>query len=70
MRILGIVLIIAGILVLAVPYISFSHEKKILDVGPIHATKTEKETIPISPIVGIVVTLAGVAVVVAGAVKK
>ena len=49
---LGIILIIFGAIALAYQGISYTTQKKVLDLGPIHATKEEHRTIPLPPIVG------------------
>ncbi len=70
MRILGIVLIIAGLLTLALPYITFTTQEKILDIGPIEAVAEKKERIPVSPIVGTVILLAGAGITIATVMGK
>ena len=52
MRILGVVLIVLGILALIYQGVTYTTHKKVLDIGPIQATKEEHNTIPIPPIVG------------------
>jgi len=69
MRIVGIVLICIGLLALALPYITFTKQEKVLDIGPIEAVAEKKERIPISPIIGVVVLLAGAGIVIASARK-
>jgi len=48
MRLLGIVLIVVGILALAYQDMTDTTHKKVLDIGPIEATKEELNTIPIN----------------------
>ena len=50
--VLGVILIILGVFALAYQGITFTTHKKVLDVGPIQATKEEHKTIPLPPIVG------------------
>jgi hypothetical protein len=69
MRIVGIVLICIGLLTLALPYITFTKQEKVLDIGPIEAVAEKKERIPVSPIIGAVVLLAGGGIVIASARK-
>jgi uncharacterized membrane protein YidH (DUF202 family) len=64
MRAFGIVLIVIGLLALALPYISFTRQEKVLDIGPIEAVKEKRETIPIPGIVGLAAVVAGTAIVV------
>lgn len=70
MRTLGIVLIVIGILALALPYMTFTKKEKVLDVGPIEAVTEKKESVPVSPIVGGVILLAGAGIVIASVSKK
>lgn len=70
MKILGIILIVVGLIALAFPYVNITREKKILDIGPIEAVSKEKESYPISPLIGIAGIVAGTVIVVAGTRKK
>lgn len=70
MRTLGIILIVVGLLALALPYVSFTKKEKVLDIGPIEAVKEKQERVPVSPIVGGVVLLAGAGIVIASAARK
>jgi uncharacterized membrane protein len=63
---LGIVLIVLGVLALAYQGITYTTHKKILDVGPIQATKEEHNTIPLPPIIGGLALIGGIVLVVAG----
>jgi uncharacterized membrane protein YidH (DUF202 family) len=65
MRIVGIVLICIGLLALALPYVTFTKKEKVIDIGPLEAVAEKKERIPISPIVGAVVLIAGAGIVIA-----
>ena len=69
MRIVGIALICIGLLTLALPYITFTKQEKVLDIGPIEAVAETKESIPVSPIIGVVVLLAGAGILIASARK-
>jgi hypothetical protein len=60
----GLVLIILGIVSFAYQGISYTTQKKIVDIGSIHATADEKKTIPIPPVFGWVTLLGGVAIVI------
>jgi hypothetical protein len=62
----GIVLIVLGVIALTYQGITYTTQKKVLDVGPIHATKDEHRTIPLPPIVGGVALLGGIALLFAG----
>jgi uncharacterized membrane protein HdeD (DUF308 family) len=62
MKIAGIVLIVLGILALAYQGITYTTHKKVLDIGPIQATKEEHNTIPIPPILGVLALIGGVVI--------
>jgi drug/metabolite transporter (DMT)-like permease len=65
-RILGIVLIVIGVISLAYQGITYTTQKKIIDMGPIHATKDEHHTISLPPVIGIVALIGGAVVLVLG----
>ena len=65
MRAFGIVLIIAGIVALIYGGFSYTHQKKVVDIGPIEARTTERETFPVPPIAGGAAVLAGIVMVLA-----
>ena len=67
MKLIGIVLIVFGIVALALGGISYTDREKVVDLGPIEATAERRETIPLSPIVGIGAIVAGVALTAIGA---
>jgi hypothetical protein len=62
----GLALIVIGIVSLAYQGITYTTHKKVLDIGSLHATKEEKNTIPLPPILGVVSLLGGVALVIFG----
>jgi hypothetical protein len=66
----GIVLVVLGALALAYQGITYTRQKDVLDVGPIHATEDTKQRIPLPPIVGGIALLGGVGLLVAGARQK
>jgi hypothetical protein len=57
---------VLGVIALAYQGITYSTQKKVLDIGPIQATKTEHNTIPLPPIVGGVALIGGITLLVAG----
>ena len=65
--IVGILLIILGIIGFAVGGVSFTHEKKDVDLGPVQISHQQKQTVPISPILSTIALVAGVGLVVVGA---
>lgn len=66
----GIVLIIVGIAGFAMGGISFTHEKKDVDLGPVQIQHKQKETMPISPILSTLALIGGIGLVVAGSRSK
>jgi hypothetical protein len=49
--------------------ISYTHEKKDIDMGPLQVTQKETRTVPISPIASTVAVVAGVVLVIVGSRK-
>jgi uncharacterized membrane protein YidH (DUF202 family) len=62
--ILGIVLLVVGIIALGYQGISYTTQKKVVDLGPIQATKEEHHNIP--PIVGAIALIGGLVVLFTG----
>ena len=65
--ILGIVLVILGVFALAYQGITYTKREKVVDLGPIHATKDTTETIPLPPILGGLALVGGIVLVAVGA---
>jgi hypothetical protein len=59
--VLGVILIILGIVALAYQGITYTTHKKVLDIGPIQATKEEHKTIPLPPVLGGIALVGGIA---------
>lgn len=57
---IGLALLVLGILVLVYQGIGYTQHKDLVDVGPIHATKDEHETIPLPPILGAIALVGGI----------
>lgn len=68
--IVGIILIVLGIVGFAVGGVSFTHEKKDVDIGPVQVSHKQTKTVPISPIFSTVSLIAGLGLVVVGARSK
>ena len=62
----GIALIVLGALALAYQGITYTTREKVIDLGPIEATKEERKTIPLPPILGGVALAGGIALLLAG----
>jgi hypothetical protein len=61
MKLLGGVLVVLGLVALLYGGVSWTRKDKVVDAGPIEITADKKESIPISPIAGGVMLVAGVA---------
>jgi uncharacterized membrane protein YidH (DUF202 family) len=66
----GIVLIVLGIIGFAVGGISYTHEKKDIDMGPLLVTHQETRRLPISPIASTAAVVAGIVLVIVGSRKS
>jgi len=63
---LGIILIVLGLFGLAWGGFTYTTTEKIVDIGPIHATREKEHSIPLPPIAGAVALIGGVALLVTG----
>lgn len=68
--VVGTLLIILGIIGFALGGVSFTHQKKDVDVGPVQLSHKEINTVPISPILSTISLIAGVGLVVVGVHNK
>jgi hypothetical protein len=64
--VIGILLVVLAIVGFAVGGISFTHQKKDVDVGPVQLSHQQTSTIPISPILSTISLIAGLGLVVVG----
>ena len=69
LMLVGIALILLGILGLSYNRIAYTSKEKILDIGPIEATAEKEKSIPLPPLLGGLVLVAGIGLV-AAAYKK
>jgi hypothetical protein len=70
LTIIGILLIVLGLVGYATGGISFTHEKKDVDLGPVQISHKTQDTLPLSPILSTISLVAGLGLVVAGARAK
>ncbi len=70
MRIIGIVLIVVGILALAIPSFTFFTTERAVDTSFLSIDTKKPHTIILNPIVGIVATVAGIALMIVGSRKN
>ena len=68
--IVGILLVVLGIAGFAMGGISFTHEKKDVNLGPLQVSHEQKSTLPISPILSTLSLLGGLGLVFVGARSK
>jgi hypothetical protein len=60
-QVVGILLIVIGLVSLVWGGISWTREETVLDIGPIEATRSERETVPLPPVIGGLLLAGGVA---------
>jgi uncharacterized membrane protein YidH (DUF202 family) len=70
MKIAAIVLIVVGVLALAYGGISYTREKKVVDLGPLQATTKTRETIPLPPVLGVAAIAGGIVLLVVSGRKR
>jgi len=57
----GLVLIVLGVAALVYQGVTYTTQKKAVDMGPIQITEKQKHTLPVPPIVGGIAVVAGIA---------
>jgi hypothetical protein len=67
LRIIGVALLVLGLLALAYQGITYTKSEKVLEIGPITATKETKKTIPLPPVLGGAALVGGIVLLLAGA---
>jgi uncharacterized membrane protein len=60
LKIVGIILIVLGVVALIFQGITYTTQKNVINVGPIHATAEEKKTIPLPPVLGGIALVGGI----------
>ena len=63
---LGIILIALGLFGLAWGGFTYTTREKVVDIGPIHATRDKTHTVPLSPVFGAVALIGGIVLLAAG----
>ena len=63
---LGLILIALGLVGLIWGGFSYTTRKKVVDIGPIHATRDQTHNVPLPPIAGALALIGGVALLVTG----
>lgn len=62
MRIFGIILIVAGVLMLVINGFSYKTKKEVVDIGPLEINKTENKQVGWPNYVGALVAVAGIGI--------
>ena len=62
----GIILIVIGLIGLAWGGFNYTSREKVLDVGPIHATREETHHVPLPPVLGALALVGGVVLLMTG----
>lgn len=62
---LGIILIVLGLVGLAWGGFTYTTREKVVDIGPIHATRDETHNVPLPPIAGALALIGGIVLLVA-----
>lgn len=63
MKVAGIILIIAGVLMLIFRGVNFTTEKKVVDIGPLEINKKEKKSVGWPVYAGGIAVIAGIGLV-------
>lgn len=64
--IVGTILIIAGVIVLIYGSITYTTHKTLFKAGPVQATAKTHKTVPLPPVLGVVLLAGGIVLVVVG----
>ncbi|MEN6536242.1 MAG: DUF3185 domain-containing protein [Bryobacteraceae bacterium] len=67
---LGIILIVLGLFGLVWGGFSYTTREKVVDIGPIHATREKTHNIPLAPIGGALALAGGIVLLVVGRERK
>lgn len=58
--VIALILVVLGIIALAYQGFTYTTQKKVIDVGPIQATRQEHHSVPLPPIVGAIALVGGI----------
>jgi len=61
-----VILVVLGLVGLVWGGFTYTTKEKVLDIGPIHATREKSHQVPLPPIAGAVALIGGVVLLVAG----
>jgi len=63
---LGVLLIVVGFIAFTYQGITYTSREKVVDIGAMHITTEKKNTIPLTPIVGVLALVGGGPILVVG----
>ena len=66
MKALGAILIVLGLVGLVWGGFTYTTREKVVDIGPIHASRDKTNNIPLPPIVGALALIGGIALLAVG----
>lgn len=61
-RTVGVILIVLGIIGLAYGGFTYTTKEKVIDIGPIEATRDKTHSVPLPPIAGAIALVGGIAI--------
>jgi hypothetical protein len=61
--IIGIVLVVIGLLGLVYQGLTYTTHRRVADIGPIHAERTEHHTVPLPPVLGAIALIGGIVII-------
>jgi len=65
-KVLGIILIVLGLAGLAWGGFTYTTREKVVDLGPIHATRDKTHNVPLPPLAGAAALIGGIALLASG----
>jgi hypothetical protein len=65
-KILGVILIVLGLVGLGWGGITYTTREKVLDIGPIHASRDKTHNVSLPPVLGAVSVIGGIVLLVGG----
>ena len=66
----GLVLLVLGVIGFVTGGFSFTRDKTVVDAGPVQISASEKESVPVSPILSGIAVIGGIALITVGAKGK
>ena len=63
---LGMILVVLGLIGLVWGGFTYTTSERVVDIGPIHATREKTHNVPVAPVVGAIALLGGIVLLVAG----